>query len=206
MHNGEGVPVGEDHPILTFVDREGPTDPGPRTLVVAPGAGAAAALRRGLTKRRGVVLGVDFVTAGGLARQILTLGGQPIRTDVPDPIEEREAVRRLLPKHGVGGYAGRFEGALAELTELLRELHTRGEVPAPPELGRSGAEVMTLASNADSCAQAILKGVRRNRAIVVVTGHAKVLAWLWRHFPWTVWLITRMAARRLRRRGRAVPT
>ncbi len=63
---------------------------------------------------------------------------------------------------------------------------------------KAAAEAMTLANSAENCARAILRGVRRNKPVIVVTGHAKILAFLQRFAPWTVRLIARHSAKRMR--------
>jgi putative RecB family exonuclease len=142
---GANMDVGEDHPILDFLEREVPADPRQRVFVVAPTPDGAAALRRALTERRGALLGVDFVTAAGLARGLLTIAGVPFTADVPDPLEEREDLRALLPDTSVGRYAVRFPGALAHLLDTVRELHTLGPLRPDDSLSRSGADVLAIA-------------------------------------------------------------
>lgn len=71
--------------------------------------------------------------------------------------------------------------------------------------GKAHAEVMVLANTAESCARAILRGVRRDEAVIVVTGHGKVIGWLQRYAPWLVRMIARNAAKGLRARCRSEP-
>jgi NAD(P)-dependent dehydrogenase (short-subunit alcohol dehydrogenase family) len=63
---------------------------------------------------------------------------------------------------------------------------------------KATAEVLPLANSVDACARAILRGVRRNKPVIVVTGHGKLLAFLQRFAPWTVRMIARHSAKRLR--------
>jgi NAD(P)-dependent dehydrogenase (short-subunit alcohol dehydrogenase family) len=70
---------------------------------------------------------------------------------------------------------------------------------------KATAEVMALANTPESCARAILAGVRRDKAVIVVTRHGKVLSWLQRHAPWLMRMIARSAAKRLRERCRTKP-
>jgi hypothetical protein len=70
---------------------------------------------------------------------------------------------------------------------------------------RTMAEVEPLANSAESCARAILRGVRRNQSLVVVTGHAKLMHFLQRFAPWAVRLIARNAAKTTRVRCRTAP-
>jgi short-subunit dehydrogenase len=67
-------------------------------------------------------------------------------------------------------------------------------------------EVEATAITADRCARAILKGVRRDKALIVVTGYGKVLHFLYRCAPWLVRAFSRYAAGRFRRRVRVAPT
>ncbi len=54
----------------------------------------------------------------------------------------------------------------------------------------------------DRCARAILKGVRRNRAIITVTMHARLLWWLYRMAPRTFLWITSRSFHRVQKRLR----
>lgn len=60
-------------------------------------------------------------------------------------------------------------------------------------------EVMGLATTPERCAKAILKGVRRDQALIVVTGHGKAFHWLQRFAPWLMRWLARISAKRMRR-------
>ncbi|MBL4850270.1 MAG: SDR family oxidoreductase [Planctomycetes bacterium] len=63
---------------------------------------------------------------------------------------------------------------------------------------KTNAQIKPLAATADSCARAILRGVRRNRPVIVVTGHAKGMVFLQRHAPWLLRLLLRRSVKRMR--------
>ena len=54
----------------------------------------------------------------------------------------------------------------------------------------------------DRCARVILQGVARNRATIVVTGHAKVLWWLYRASPDAALWVATLVAERVRKGAR----
>ena len=62
------------------------------------------------------------------------------------------------------------------------------------------ASIMHIAMPPERCAKAILDGVARNRRIIVVTTHAKVLYWIQRSFPWLGEMLARLAVRRMRKK------
>ena len=61
-------------------------------------------------------------------------------------------------------------------------MHASGLRPYPPE----------------RCARDILRGVRANRSVILVTGFARMAAWTYRHFPWLIEWINRFTVRRHR--------
>lgn len=143
---GTGNDMGGLHPLLAWLDREVSAGLGDRTLVVCNSAMGAAALRRGLTAHRGALLGIDFVTAAGLARRLLMIGGLPCPDDLPDPLEERAQLGRLIAAGGaVGRYARRFDAALDHLLRTVKEVQTLGPARNPAELSSTALEVVGLA-------------------------------------------------------------
>ena len=64
---------------------------------------------------------------------------------------------------------------------------------------QANAQALPIASSSEACARAVLRGVRRNKAVIVVTGHAKFLQWLYRWAPWLARMLARSGAKRLRR-------
>ena len=118
--------MGGSSQLLEWLHCELPKNSCERSLVVASSSAGAAALRRTLAERRGALLGVDFVTPRGLALEVLALGGV-YRSDVrPDPLEEREVLRQMLPKNAVGDYASRFDSALTHLLRTIHEVQALG--------------------------------------------------------------------------------
>ena len=118
--------MGGSSQLLEWLDQELPTDPRRRCLVVASSSAGAAALRRALAEQRGVLLGVDFVTPRGLALEVLALGRVYWSEVRPDPLEEREALREMLPAGSIGDYARRFDSALTHLLRTIREVQALG--------------------------------------------------------------------------------
>ena len=75
-------------------------------------------------------------------------------------------------------------------------IHDRSLMVGP----RPPAPVGLRGISPEVCAAAILRGVARNRAVILVPGHARVLALLSRLFPrLTVWLVGRYLRRQRRR-------
>lgn len=140
--------MGGLHPKLRWLDDRLPA-PGAQCLVLTTSAMAAAALRRGVTAQRGALLGVDFVTAAGFAQRVLTRAGRAFRSEVPDPLEEREVLRACVaaaPRNSpVAAYAGRFAGGLAQLLATVREVATLGPREADPDPSPRAGEVLRLA-------------------------------------------------------------
>nr|XP_061807067.1 2-(S)-hydroxypropyl-CoM dehydrogenase 3-like [Nerophis lumbriciformis] len=58
---------------------------------------------------------------------------------------------------------------------------------------------------ADRCARAILRGMSRNRSIILITGHARLVWWLYRLLPRTFLAVSAAAFQRLRKRLRDAP-
>ncbi|HEX9732405.1 MAG TPA: SDR family oxidoreductase [Thermoanaerobaculia bacterium] len=67
------------------------------------------------------------------------------------------------------------------------------------------ADVRPALMPVEKCARAILAGVRRNRAVILVTAHARLAWWLYRLAPRSFLRITSLAYRRARRRLRTGP-
>ncbi len=85
-------------------------------------------------------------------------------------------------------------------TPLVSERAVMRGVPRELALG----QVMVRPLAADACARAILRGVRKDRARIVITGHAHVLHWLHRLVPDTLgWLVARGIERGRARAARA---
>ena len=59
-----------------------------------------------------------------------------------------------------------------------------------------------VATPAEECARVALRGIERNQAIILVTGHAKAMAWLERFAPRTTDLVSGLVAKELHRRRR----
>ncbi len=62
------------------------------------------------------------------------------------------------------------------------------------------ASIMHIAMSPERCAQTILNGVERNRGIIVVTAHAKVLYWIQRISPWLGEKLAEFAVKRMRKK------
>lgn len=72
---------------------------------------------------------------------------------------------------------------------------------SPIRYATDRARMMALAPTPmapEECAETILRGVEKNRATIIVTGHAKVLAWLQRMSPGLVLWIGRRVIGRMR--------
>jgi NAD(P)-dependent dehydrogenase (short-subunit alcohol dehydrogenase family) len=65
---------------------------------------------------------------------------------------------------------------------------------------RALASIMHIAMSPERCAKTILNGVERNRGLIVVTAHAKVLWWIQRISPWIGEKLSELAAKRMRKR------
>ena len=125
----------ETHPHVRWLaQRIGAPAPGSRTLVLAPSAEAASALRSATLDERGALLGVRFVTAVPFLREVLWLCGEPTPDDVLLPLEERAILRELLRAQGddVAGYALRHRASLAALHATCREWMRAGR-PEPTQ-------------------------------------------------------------------------
>ncbi|RMG12802.1 MAG: SDR family NAD(P)-dependent oxidoreductase [Planctomycetota bacterium] len=70
---------------------------------------------------------------------------------------------------------------------------------------RAAAEVAWLGLSPEACARAILRGIRRNRGVIVVGGHARLVAALARWAPWLAELLAARLAARYRRVVRREP-
>jgi short-subunit dehydrogenase len=68
---------------------------------------------------------------------------------------------------------------------------------------KAKAEVAATATTPERCARAILRGVRRDRALILVTGYARIAHWLYRWAPWLLRAFSRLLARRFRKVCRA---
>jgi len=62
------------------------------------------------------------------------------------------------------------------------------------------ASIMPIAMSPERCAKAILDGVARNRGLIVVTAHAKLLYWIQRISPWLGEKLAELAVKRMRKR------
>jgi NAD(P)-dependent dehydrogenase (short-subunit alcohol dehydrogenase family) len=62
------------------------------------------------------------------------------------------------------------------------------------------ASIMHIAMSPERCAKAILNGVARNRGLIVVTAHAKLLYWIQRISPWLGEKLAEFAVKRMRKR------
>jgi NAD(P)-dependent dehydrogenase (short-subunit alcohol dehydrogenase family) len=65
---------------------------------------------------------------------------------------------------------------------------------------RALASIMHIAMSPERCAKAILDGVARNRGLILVTAHAKVLWWIQRVSPWLGEKLAELAVKRMRKR------
>lgn len=117
-----------------LAQRIGAPTPGARTLVLAPSAEAAAALRAATLAERGVLLGVRFVTAVPFLREVLWLSGEATPDDLLLPLEERAILREVLRAHDgdVARYALRHRASLAALHATCREWVRAGR-PEPTQ-------------------------------------------------------------------------
>lgn len=131
----EATPQHKTHPHVRWLAlRIGAPTPGARTLVLAPSAEAAAALRAATLAERGVLLGVRFVTALPFLREVLWMCGEPTADDLLLPLEERAILREVLrvQDDDVAGYALRHRASLAALHATCREW-TRAGRPEPTQ-------------------------------------------------------------------------
>ncbi len=135
------------HPLLQWLLEKLPEQSLQRSLVVSNSASAAGALRRMLTEMRGAMLGVEFVTVRGLAREVLNLGGRSFPLQTPHPLQEREALRQCLPKGTLGKYVRRYPSALQQLLFNCKELDVLGPLPAGEGLGANGQQVWQAAKD-----------------------------------------------------------
>jgi NAD(P)-dependent dehydrogenase (short-subunit alcohol dehydrogenase family) len=66
-----------------------------------------------------------------------------------------------------------------------------------PKESESSARALRMAMAPEECAARVLEGVAKNKAVIPVTGHAKVLWALMRYFPGLVHALIRRTAKRL---------
>jgi NAD(P)-dependent dehydrogenase (short-subunit alcohol dehydrogenase family) len=62
------------------------------------------------------------------------------------------------------------------------------------------ASIMYIAMSPERCAETVLDGVARNRGLIVVTAHAKLLWWIQRISPWFAEKLSEFAVKRMRKR------
>ncbi|MCA8944225.1 MAG: hypothetical protein KDB80_16790, partial [Planctomycetes bacterium] len=118
------------HPLVRFLlDRLPRASDLQETAVVAPTAGAAAALRSAIVRHGRPLAGVHFVTPPALARIVCERQGFACPADRPDPLEERAVLARCIARERgpLATYARRFPAALRELGRAVREWQAAGQ-------------------------------------------------------------------------------